>query len=577
MFSHFRFLFSFCLALFIKSALGSDSVNYIVNPGYENSSSITDGWGSVWTSNPSNSGNVTLVTYPQCHSGSNAAKVYINAQSWSFQAKTKITVQVSQILRFSAWVLVSGSGKVSISVVAYNGTGTVLNWNLGQSSYQSDSDGEWIQLRTMLTIPEKVATILPRAGGNGPVQVLIDDWVLTPAPSFTFTVDDSPSYRSMLTWPFSRSSIWNLPIGQNAVYVAANLNISSNTYIEADPDVLLLDNTQPTTDYYYSSAGWSGASRCPATLPQTVKMTAPFPPDFFLVNSLNNYGTAVLMPDGLTIKQTQPIAHCNSSYPVTTGYVFADVNITGPGITGAHGGSDLSAIGGTIRLGEFIPDSEGVIYPVRHALKSNLYAARNYYRIGSNVSTCYRWPAKWCDGYFDDDSSSIEYNGKNPVVRPGSLLAIPSSVNINTLALTTGMGTALAWTLQNYGLYLVDDSAWDAIAIETELQPDGDYQEQFKEATWFSFGGRGTAWSNDVLKLWQNLYVVDNWNEDLYNTVAASDGSLGSGGGAPLQDWAPEFGEYQSSVTSEYSDVLDVATVNSCLFVGFSVVFAALV
>jgi hypothetical protein len=52
-------------------------------------------------------------------------------------------------------------------------------------------------------------------------------------------------------------------------------------------------------------------------------------------------------------------------------------------------------LGGTLRIGEFMPDANGVVRPVRHALKTLLNGANNYYK-SSSYSTCSRWPA---DGY----------------------------------------------------------------------------------------------------------------------------------------------------------------------------------
>ena len=74
-------------------------------------------------------------------------------------------------------------------------------------------------------------------------------------------------------------------------------------------------------------------------------------------------------PDGQrrTIKQTQPFSRCMAGGAATSRYDSADVDITGDGITGAHGGSGLSAIGGTLRVGELRPGGP----PVRHALKSS--------------------------------------------------------------------------------------------------------------------------------------------------------------------------------------------------------------
>jgi len=189
-------------------------------------------------------------------------------------------------------------------------------------------------------------------------------------------------------------------------------------------------------------------------------------------------------------------------------------------------------------LGEFIPDNNGVVQPVRHSLKTNFWAARNYYRQGSDRSSCFRWPAVTCDGYFDDGKPD-QYGGTNPALRPGSLLTLDHAIDITKMGLTTIPAKNLAWTIQNYGLYIVDDSFWDSIALETEISPKGDYEQQFLTAWKFAFRSNNNAWARDVQNIFTKLSVVDSWNSNLYNTVVASNGALGSGGGTPLQPWAP--------------------------------------
>jgi hypothetical protein len=351
---------------------------------------------------------------------------------------------------------------------------------------------------------------------------------------------DMPTARDPLKWPFASWSIWNLPLGNNAKFVPAHLNFTSSLTIEPDPDLIFLDPKQPTTDYMYSSAGWSGVSRCEPTSPSRVLFSAPYPANFIVPSDGNNYGAAILMPDNQTIKQTQPVCRCTANGPVTSRSVFPDVNLYTDGIRGAHGGSSLSAIGGTIRLGEFIPDSNGVVQSVRHVLKSNLWAHESYYREGCDKSSCYRWPATTCDSYFCSNGTHI-YGGTNPAVRPGSLLALDFSVDIQKLGLKTTPAQSLAWTLQNYGLYLVDDSAWNAIALETETSPEGVYTEQFQKAWGFEFRSNNNEWARDLQIIYKTLSVVDNWTENVYQQVQASNGSQGVGGGSPRQPWAPSI------------------------------------
>lgn len=296
-------------------------------------------------------------------------------------------------------------------------------------------------------------------------------WVSQGA-TYTFNVNaPQPTSRDPLEQPFASWSIWNLPIGSESRYVNANLVMTSNTFVSTDQEIILLDNSQPLTDIMKNTNSWTGnyRDRCPAQGASLGK--APLPPTFF--NSQNmiqwpgNQGVAILMKDGVTIRQTQPLSHCQGS-PFTAGTPFIDVNLYTDGIKGAHGGSGLNTLGGTIRFGELMPDSKGVVLPVRHALKLNLNAATNYYP-GADWKSCFRWPADGCDGYAHDGGDTA-YGGKVPQLMVGALLAIPKSVDINSLGLTTAPGKALAWTLQNYGGYICDDIVADKVAIPTEVR-----------------------------------------------------------------------------------------------------------
>src|SRR5438093_13541270 len=93
------------------------------------------------------------------------------------------------------------------------------------------------------------------------------------------------------------------------------------------------------------------------------------------------------------------------------------------GSSGAHGGSMLSSLGGVIRLGELVRGGT-----IRHALKVNLFGADDYYTgYGS-----YRWPATTADG-----CAPGCYGGSVPALRMGSLLALPPSIDVNSMGLET--------------------------------------------------------------------------------------------------------------------------------------------
>jgi hypothetical protein len=90
----------------------------------------------------------------------------------------------------------------------------------------------------------------------------------------------------------------------------------------------------------------------------------------------------------------------------------------------------------------------------------------------------------------------------------------------------------IAWTLQNYGAYCVDDTGRSVYSIATETGPKGAVTDQFRSAWGFPFvsGANDTAWARDVATIFAHLDVVDN------NSPATIGGA-----GARLQPYAPRF------------------------------------
>jgi hypothetical protein len=329
----------------------------------------------------------------------------------------------------------------------------------------------------------------------------------TPAPA-------PAGFRNPLAWPFASTSIWNTPIGRSAVYVPAGIAPATARTVSTDQDVVVMQPTAPLTPIQYNGAAWSGGSRCAggATL-----AAAPIPPSLVVPSGKGNFSFAILMPDGHTVVQGQPMARCSAGGPVTSFHVSPPADLFGAGTLGAHGGSGLSSLGGTIRLGELMPGAA----PIRHALKVNLDGAADYWPVG------FRWPAIKEDGY-----GPQRYGGKVPSLKMGALLALPASLNLASLNLQSGPGRMIAWTLQNYGAYCVDDAARSVYSIATELGPAGAVTSQFQQAWGYSFvsGVGDTPWARDIATIFAHLAVVDN------------NSALTVGGAGPrLQPTAPPF------------------------------------
>ena len=196
---------------------------------------------------------------------------------------------------------------------------------------------------------------------------------------------------------------------------------------------------------------------------------------------------------------------------------------------GAHGGSTLPAAGGTIRVYE-VASTE----PIRHALKVTIDLIR-WGKDNPDGRNAWVFPARTADCCHDYGHLRPAGNTGAPVPM-GGLLAIPPSVNIDSLGLETAFAKRLAWTLQNYGAYVVDNSTtddgqWTEWDWHWEHGATALLRQQFGHSTAVGpsvSGGTGTAWYRDNLKLMDALQLVTN------NTPTSK-----GGGGTPRQPALP--------------------------------------
>ena len=357
--------------------------------------------------------------------------------------------------------------------------------------------------------------------------MVYNDASATPVPTPT-PVPVPAGTRDPMKWPFAATSIWNMPIGSGAVYAPANLSASFGSgggLPQIDDEQIILKPTSPLTAINYSSAGWTGANRCAAT--GGLLVSVPMPASYVVPNGSSNSSGTFLAADARTLIQTQPLARCSAGGPATSLVTFAAVDIYGDGIKGSHGGSGMSAIGGSIRIGELRPGSQGP----KHALKVNVYAKQALYQCKTSAD-CFRWPAVTADSYAVGFYGTNGGNA-NTAMKMGALLAIPASKDLSTLGLETAPGKQLAWTLQNYGAYIVDDTWGPNFAINAESGPDGSMRSQFQADWGYSiemWGSATTPWARDIQRLILAVSVVNN----------NSPSTIG-GGGTPRQPIAPAF------------------------------------
>ena len=331
--------------------------------------------------------------------------------------------------------------------------------------------------------------------------------------------------RDARKWPFLSSSIWNTPIGSGAVFhdpgiFRAPFRLPKHFFSD-DDYFIVTSSDDPLTPWYHQ--GWwgkpTGEGHCNITGPLFGYI--PFPANLTVRAFENNNAAALLQPDNHTIISTQPLYRCVPGSPVLSlpkeGVEGKDDIVSSNGTWGAHGGSGLSSIGGTIRLGELLPDAS----PIQHALKLQLYGIDYYY----NQTPGYVWPALNCDTCAFKPNGTHCYGGNDIYLSPGALLAIPSNM---TVKVTTVPGQKLLFTLQNYGGYLCDNTAANRGTVGTEHGVTDEFQVAYGYPFNSNSTGPGAAWYADMLAIFQSLHVVIN---NRNNTVG--------GGGTPLQPPAP--------------------------------------
>ena len=353
---------------------------------------------------------------------------------------------------------------------------------------------------TATTAPTSTATRTPTATATAPG--------VTPTPTNTAsaiptaTVGALPGTRDKLLWPFASTSIWNMPIGSNAAYVAANIDFSGWAAENAMP---IMAPAAPLRTLFHNSSWWPGTA-CNATgatqqVPVPDGYIVPAPPSLG-DGTLPNRPGGVLLADGTTIQEFQYATRCSATGPLIAGSVRCKHSIYGSGMCGfgAQGGSGLSGVGGVLRLWE-VNGTDAI----RHALKVTVSA-----QWLSNCNGGYRWPAVAADGYHND-----AYRGQNCDLRMGSLLALPPAFACPS---GTSLTARICQAMKDYGLYVGDTHnapGWNPLSIIGEI----------------GTASSLTGISGQLVPLAEALQVVTN----------NSSSNVG-GGGTPRAPLAPPIG-----------------------------------
>jgi hypothetical protein len=339
-----------------------------------------------------------------------------------------------------------------------------------------------------------------------------------------------PSTREVRLWPFSSTSIWNTPIGSKAEYVPSGLQADPYWGSFAQEIVVVMTPDAPLTDVFENLKDWSDPSAGARCLKEGIGSAEPklitrlpMPSDWAYPHEkgLPDGVAAIMLPDKRTLYQTQPFHRCLAGSYATSHYEYDKVDIYGDGRLGAHGGSGLSSLGGTIRMGELVP--EGAI---RHAMKVSVND-KLYLTYNNDGTPGFRWPARKSDG-----ESNTNYQGKVPALEMGALLALKPDFDV--LQLRTVPARIIATAFKNYGAYVVDATGGQMVILDLERGPTGRVKDEFKSKWGYEFDQSknlrdGSTFGQDMTKIWPALQVVNN------NTAS----SIG-GGGTPIVQRAPE-------------------------------------
>ena len=154
--------------------LSAGAANLVDNGGFEKTAKDSpEGWSELWTRDAGR-GQAVLDRRVR-HSGDYSVRIeHAGEQDWSFTSNKRLDVKRGDIFTIQGWVKVEGTGSATIGAIAYDESGTAVDWVLGGRTACGTSG--WRLLRGRFVIPSGVETILPRLMGRGPATVWFDDF-----------------------------------------------------------------------------------------------------------------------------------------------------------------------------------------------------------------------------------------------------------------------------------------------------------------------------------------------------------------------------------------------------------------
>ncbi|NUU16173.1 hypothetical protein HP550_02775 [Cellulomonas humilata] len=277
----------------------------------------------------------------------------------------------------------------------------------------------------------------------------------TPAPTPTPTPvpvppsKPTPGTRVAALHPFASSAFWNTAIGSGAKYESASSKATAN-FLSGKPNI---------NSSMWSYAIYKAKSSDPqATVTNTNNgqvFTLRIPAGTVATGGTDMH-TGVIQPDGYTAYEFYKFKPVGTNKYETTRVVVTDLR--GDGLANGSRASSISFYGGMIRAEELANHS------IQHTIGIGVPASM--LKLGPV------WPART-----QDTAAPTTYVGQLPM---GSMLAIPPSVDLNSLGLTDD-GLALGRALQDYGGHVLIQSGTVALYCEQNCD-----QPQVKElwAAW---------------------------------------------------------------------------------------------
>lgn len=314
-------------------------------------------------------------------------------------------------------------------------------------------------------------------------------------------------------------SVWNTPIGASATLLPAGLADAlgnAQNRVTVDPIFVAMNTSSPVKDLTYSTrVNGNTIGVPPNQVPQNT--TVRIPNSMTHQSQWNGCAAIIDGTDDNAFWTGQPLDRAATAdnpgwyyTPVTDDAVRGRDTLDGLGRLGSHGGSGLSALGGCLREWEYYGSGQ-----IRHALSINLFGERFLSPSDDGSSESgpgYRWPARKADSGFNSGTNtgnSNNYGRTTPAysgMKMGTLLCLPAGYDASWI--TDSLVQRMAWTMEKFGGYVVDNTKRDVHAFSVE------------ESIEIAWRDRGATFHGELMALMNDLYYVDN----------SGSGAVGGGG-----------------------------------------------